>query len=422
MRARRSFWQFTASEARMHALLTAIALWAMALGVLTLGTTHRDPFGQLKWTDFVHFYTLGHVAEQGPVEHLYDGAALHRDQVALVPASAREFYFPVYPPQTALMFAPFSHLPYRAAGAAWALVTIVVFSFALWLAWRPVRGALGRVSLLAAAAAAFPPLQNLVLNGQTTAVPIVAFACGAWALAHGRKLLAGLALGLLFIKPQFGLVLAVVVLACREWSILAGLALSAAAQAAAVAALLGRTPLVEYAEVLPRLSSMRGALEPRAESMQSITAVTGLLPGVGAAIGWLIASAAVCWMVVRVWRSSAPVPVRAGALVLGSMLVNPHVNLYDAAVIAPALVSLSGWLEAQDERWAPLRHRWHLALYALYALLLFPAGRFAGLQLSPLVLLWMTYAVWRVACEPRAITAAASVPAARLLAADNGPR
>ena len=47
----------------MHALFTAIALWVVAVGVLTLGTTYRDSFGQLKWTDFVHFFTMGHVAQ-----------------------------------------------------------------------------------------------------------------------------------------------------------------------------------------------------------------------------------------------------------------------------------------------------------------------------------------------------------------------
>ena len=229
-----------------------------------------------------------------------------------------------------------------------------------------------------------------------------------WPFSTAGKWLAALPSGLLLLKPQFGLVLAIVVLGCREWSILIGLTLSAAVQATAVVSLLGRTALLDYLHVLPRLAGLRGALEPRTESMQSIAAVTGLLPGLASTIAWLIASAAVCWVVVRVWRCGAPVPVRAGALVMGSMLVNPHVNLYDAAVLGPSLLSLSGWLEAQDERWADLRHRWHLALYALYALLLFPTGKVIGLQLSPFVLLWMTHAVWRVTRESDARTASRS--------------
>jgi len=422
MRTRRSFWQFSAAEARTHALLTAIALWVMAVAVLTLGSTFHDPFGQLKWNDFVHFYALGDVARHGPVAHLYDDAALHRDQGALVPASAHDFFFAVYPPQVALVFAPFTHLPYLAAGAVWALVTITVFAAAVWLAWRPVRDTLGRASLVVAAAAAFPPFQNLVLNGQTTAVPLVAFAGGALALARGRKLLAGVALGLLFVKPQFGLVLAVVTLACREWSIMAGLALSACAQAAVVVGLLGRTAIVEYLQVLPRLGGLRTALEPKADAMQSLAAVTGLLPGPAAALTWVAASAVVCWIVVRVWRSAAPVHVRTAALTIGSMLVNPHVNLYDAAVIAPALVSLTGWVEAQDETWAGLRERWRLALYALYAFLLFPTAKITGLQLAPLVLLGMMYAVWRAATAGAPVNAEASIPPVCLRAADSGPR
>ena len=36
----------------MHALLLAVGLWAVAAGLLTLGTTYRDPFDQLKCSDF----------------------------------------------------------------------------------------------------------------------------------------------------------------------------------------------------------------------------------------------------------------------------------------------------------------------------------------------------------------------------------
>ena len=106
MRPRRSFWQFTASEARAHAVTAAVVLWAIAIFVLAFGSTYRDPFGHVKWTDFVHFYTLGHLVQHGPVDHLYDAAAQHLDQVTLVPPSEHDWYFPVYPPQIALVFGP----------------------------------------------------------------------------------------------------------------------------------------------------------------------------------------------------------------------------------------------------------------------------------------------------------------------------
>ena len=110
-----------------------------ALVILAGGTTYRDPFGHLKWTDFVHFYTLGHIARNGPVSDLYNPQTQYEHQVALVPASAPEHYLPVYPPQVALVFAPLGNLPYHLAAVLWALVNIVVYGGAVYLAWRPMR-------------------------------------------------------------------------------------------------------------------------------------------------------------------------------------------------------------------------------------------------------------------------------------------
>ena len=394
---RRAFWNLSASEARAHARIAAVVLWVTAMVIVIGGTTYRDPFDQLKWTDFVHFYTLGHIARNGPVSDLYNPQTQSEHQVALVPASAPEHYLPVYPPQVAIVFAPLGNLPYHLAAVLWALVSLVVYSGAVYLAWRPMRHVLAPYALVGIAAAAFPPFWNLILHGQTTAIPIVAFTAAAIALVHDRKLLAGLAFGLLFIKPQFGLTLAVVVLTCGEWWILAGLALSAGIQVLAVAGLLGPAALVDYANVLPRMAAVQNALEPSVAHLHSLAVLTRLLPGYVAPLVWLVASGAICWMTVRVWRSPLPVSVRMGTLVIGSTLVNPHLNVYDAAVIAAPLVSLSGWLETQGGRAFDLRRRWYPAIYALFVLLFFPTARFMVVQLSPLVLLVLMHTAWRMA-------------------------
>ena len=231
-------------------------------------------------------------------------------------------------------------------------------------------------------------------------MPIIAFSGGAIALSRGRKVLAGAALGLLFAKPQFGLMVAVVVLTRREWSMLAGLALSGLTQLVLVAGLLGPAVLAQYLEVVPQFPALRDALEPSIEQMHSLAAVTRLLPGPLALVAWLTAGAWVSWLTVRVWRSAASVFVRMSGLIIGSVLINPHVYLYDAAVLASPLVWLSGWFESTHRGPHALRHQWRLALYALYLFLLFPTARVIGLQLSPFVLLWTLYTVGRVGVGP----------------------
>jgi len=385
----RSLWAFREREVLAHAVLAATVLWVVALGTLTLGTRDRDPFGQLKWTDFVHFYAFGHLARHGPVADLYDADALHARQVQLVPKSDRELYLPVYPPQVALVFAPLADLPYRAAALLWAAVNLGVYAWAIWLAWRPWRSVAARGALVVAAAAAFPPFWSLVLHGQTTAVVVLAFALAAHALSTGRKVMAGVAFGLLLMKPQFGLVLAVVLLACREWSIVAGLAVSALAQGLLVAGVLGVGVLQDYLRVLTQIAGAQEALEPSTGLMQSWAAVTRLLPAPLSTAAWLAASAWTSWLVVRIWRTAESPAPRVGALAIGSVLVNPHVNLYDATALAAPLLSATLWLETRTEAPANLRTRWHLALYALYVTLLLPTARFVLLQVSPFVMCWL---------------------------------
>ena len=391
----RSFWRVSAAEARAHAAIAAVVLWAVAFLLLTSGTRYRDPFGQLKWTDFVHFYTLGHVAREGPVSDLYDPEALHRRQVSLVPASASERYPPVYPPQMAILFAPLSGLGYLTAAAVWAVVSAGVYGATIWIAWRPARAALPDWVLVTAAAAAFPPFWSLILNGQTTAVPILAFSGAAMALARGRKVLAGAALGVLLMKPQFGLMVALVVLVCREWSLLAGLAISAVAQAGLVVMAFGAAVLQQYTRVVLRFPSLFAAFESSPAQRHSLVVVTQLLPSPVSTVVWLATSAWATWLVIQVWRSTAIVNMRMAALIMGSVLLNLHLYLYDVSVLAVPLVWIAVWLETDAPVGSEVRARWYLATYVLFICLLAPPARIFWLPLSPFVVLWFLYSVAR---------------------------
>jgi hypothetical protein len=269
-----------------------------------------------------------------------------------------------------------------------------VYGGTIWLAWWPTRAAIDW-RLLAAAAAAFPPFWSLILNGQTTTVPILAFSAAAIALRHGRKVLAGAALGLLFMKPQFGLMVAIVVLACREWSLLVGLAVSGVAQAGLVITLFGWAVLPQYVRVVLQFPSIYRALEPSIEQTHSLAVVTQLLPPPASTVAWLLTSSWVAWLTIRVWRSATTVNVRMAALIMGSVLLNPHVYLYDVSVLAVALVWIAGWLETDARGRSTVRAQWYLATYVLFVCLLAPTARIFWLQLSPFVVLWFLYSVAR---------------------------
>src|ERR1051325_1824043 len=92
---RRQWWEPTAAEARTHATLCSLVLWAVAAVILFAGSGYRSISGPLKGADFVHFYTLGHVKAANAAALLYDSEALYRLQTMLVPESAPERYLEI---------------------------------------------------------------------------------------------------------------------------------------------------------------------------------------------------------------------------------------------------------------------------------------------------------------------------------------
>ncbi|MGH9255282.1 MAG: glycosyltransferase family 87 protein [Vicinamibacterales bacterium] len=378
--------RLTAAEARRHATLAAAIMWAIAAVIAFGGSGYRSVFGPLKGSDFVHFYTLGHLdARTAPIV-LYDPEALHRLQTQLVPESDAEHYLTVYPPHTALLFRPFAGLTYGTAALLWAAVVAAVYAGCIWLAWRPFRTVLHDRRLLLAAAAAFPPFWYLMLHGQTTIVPLLGFSLGWLALEHRRPFWAGFAFGLLLLKPQFALVLGALVLMCREWTMLAGAAVSIGVQVMAIVTWLGTSVLWNYATAVKQLPQLHDLLEPKPEQLHSISAVTNRLPADWELIVWALLSVLVIVKTIRVWRSNAPLSVRTGVLVLASVLVNPHLSVYDATVLAPAVVWFAGWLHG-DSGAPPATRSWFATmLYGLYVTLLAPTAALLPVQASVLLL------------------------------------
>src|SRR5438270_5904136 len=110
--------KLTERRIRIHALILAICLWSLYAFDLATPSL-RDRVGQIKGTDFVHFYVLGTLANQGRGSLLYDigaQAALIRERV---PQAAALQYVPLYGPQVSIFFAPLAKLAYKDALICW---------------------------------------------------------------------------------------------------------------------------------------------------------------------------------------------------------------------------------------------------------------------------------------------------------------
>ena len=94
----------------------------------------------------------------------------------------------------------------------------------------------------------------------------------------------------------------------------------------------------------------------------------------------------------RCWQSTLSLPLRYSALLLATVLVAPHLTVYDLVILAPAFLLLSNWIAIQpnDSTTPQLK----LLLYLAYALpLLGPLARWTHLQLTVPVMLAILYVI-----------------------------
>jgi len=335
----------TLSRPKAPAIVLAVVLWALVIGVGAIGASVRGVSASKVATDFVHFYTLGYLARSHQVSTLHDSAALRQAHIDLVPSSAPNVYPPVYPPQVALLFAPFSAMSYEHALLLWNALTAALYALIVWTAWKAVSDRLPNGVMVFTAAAAFPPLWSLLLMGQNTIIILAALWVGWCALERKRPLLAGMALGLLAMKPQFGIALAVVVLAGREWSMLAGALVSVGVQVSAVWLTLGWEAFEGFAGTVATTFGHYQVLESKPFMNHSLRSLTQLAPAWIANPLWIVLAVTVLWYTARVWRTSATTHVRLGVVIFASGLVNPHFQLYDVTILALPLLWLGAFMQ-----------------------------------------------------------------------------
>jgi hypothetical protein len=383
VRARQRLWPPSLAESTFHAWLLA------GLLIVLVGWTAATQWPLLVsgWgkRDFLYFYTIGRVALEGRADLMYDHRALHEFQVALIPRWP-DWFYSVYPPQTAILFASVAWLPYGWALIAWTLSTAAAYGLVAWLASPP-----GPRALLIAGLIDVIPFWTALLAGQSTLWPLLAFGLGGHAYIQGRKLMAGLAFGLLFVKPQLGLVLAVVLVACGEWTIIAGIALSAAAQFIAPMVVFGWDIWPAYARFLESLPSLKASLESWGNIQHGLAALTRPLPGWLQGPVWMTLSLPVIYAAWRTWRGDSPAPIKMAVLVVSSVIVCPHVLLYDCTLLVlPVLWAAHA--SSREQLAGPV--------YLLVLTFAIPFAFLFGLQLSLAAVLWFLYVLTRPTRAP----------------------
>jgi arabinofuranan 3-O-arabinosyltransferase len=318
-------------------LLQVLGL-SLALGYLVVlfGTYLQGHFltnvqGRPIANDFVDVYAAGRLALDGVAASAYDWTIHKAAEVSALGHDFPEYYGWHYPPPFLFVAALLALLPYLAAMLVWLLATLCAYAATL----RAILDGRAGVFL----ALGFPAaIWNITAgqNGFLTATLIG----GTLVTMQRRPALAGIFLGLLTYKPQFGLLFPLVLIADRRWLTIAVAAAVAICMIAASWLVFGSTSWLAFFHWLP-ITGHRILGEGRADfdRLQSLYGLVRAAYG-GETLAWsvqaagsLVAAAGIVWL----WRSRAPFELKAAALAAGTLVVTPYVYMYDLVVLAVAV-------------------------------------------------------------------------------------
>ena len=384
----------TAHRLRAHGFILALCLWSVyGWNMATPGLLDRG--GNLKGTDFLHFYTLGSLALAHGGADLYNSQAQSAIAAARAPSAAGIQYLPLYPPQVSLLFAPFAELPYSEALILWLALSSLLYGLCCYAVWRACPNLHNQKLTASILAIAFPAFWHLIAWGQTSALALACFTLAFFALRIHREFLAGLALGCLIFKPQLAVAVALVFLVTLNWKVISGALLSAVAQLSAAWFYYGAGPLRDWTHTLLNVPRHLALLEPRLYQTHSLrTFWTMLVPWFSVSLAlYLISAILVFISTVASWRSRLPLSVRFSALLFATVLLAPHLTVYDLVILAPAFLLLSDWIVAQPDL-AATRYLKFLLYLAFVLPLLGPLARWTHFQLSVLVMAGILYEIW----------------------------
>jgi alpha-1,2-mannosyltransferase len=386
----------TARRLRAHGLILALCLWSVYIwNMATPGLFDRA--GNFKGTDFLHFYTLGSLALAHRGADLYNMQAQSELSAQRIPAAAGIRYLPLYPPQLSIFFSPFARVSYPWALILWLSISTLIYSLCCYTIWRACPNLRSHKLTVLILALALPAFWHLIAWGQTSALALTCFTLAFFALRAQRQFLAGLALGCLAFKPQLALAAALIFLIALRWKIIAGALLSAAVQFTAAWIYYGAAPLRQWIRMLLDAPRLLPLLEPRLYQTQSLrTFWTMLIPWPQASLALYVISAIFVLAAASViWRSRTPLPVSYSALLLATVLLAPHLTVYDLVILVPAFLLLSDWIVTHPAH--PATPQFKLLLYLAFVLpLLGPLARWTHLQLSVPVMAALLFGIWNL--------------------------
>lgn len=306
-------------------------------------------------TDYALYLAQSSVIDTGHPERLYDLAATDKPYRALLETYNLDPVYrtwvadtvvgPVpYPPLFAWMMRPFTWITPPVSFALWIVLNLCVTGV---LSWRLTQhcGDWDRPTVVLCFLASYPVVLTLYV-GQIQLLLAWCVAECYLAFRNGKEFRAGIWLGCLLIKPQYGIFLGLLLLWKQRWAAVGGAAVAGGVWFGGSWLVAGSQALVAYPSASGGMAQFRGDDPTLMINWRSI--ILEVYPTIYGPSGTKLAMAlvgltacALAW----VWRGSwnprsADFPVKILVTLLGTLIASFHSHPYGAVIIALPLVAV----------------------------------------------------------------------------------
>ncbi len=294
----------------------------------------RDARGLVLPNDYIDVFAAGRMAGAGRAAEVYDWTAHKAAEVAVAGHAFPDYYGWHYPPTLLFVAVALAKLPYVVSFAVWLALTLPLYALAVMrIVDRPVAFLW---------ACAFPAVLWTCFAGQNGFMT-AALIGGALVLLERRPLAAGVLIGLLTVKPQFGLLLPVVLVAGGYWRTTAAALVTALVIAAASWLAFGVETWLAFFHSIPHTTE--AILSEGRAGWGKLQSAYGLVRWLGASdhtawatqmTGTLLLAG---WLAVM-WRGPRAFALKAAALSTAMLLATPYAYIYDYPLLAIAIAFL----------------------------------------------------------------------------------
>jgi len=331
---------------RLHAysfILLTVSLAAAVIWVaLADGLIDRN--GKPLGSDFSNVWAAGTLVLDGDTAAPYDPVRQHTAEKKAFGGREVPFFGWHYPPLFLVVAAGLALLPYGWALLAWIALTLPAYLVVM-------KAILPRPETVLVALA-FPAVYVNLGHGQN-AFLTAALLGGSLLLLDNRPIVAGVLIGLLAYKPQFGVLIPLVLIATARWRAVAAATVTVLAASVATLVLFGpevwrafadsttftRVVVLEAGDTgWAKIQSLFSAVRMWGGSVETAYAAqAGLALVVAATLVWL-------------WRAPAARELKAAALACACLLTTPYVLDYDLVVLAVAIAYFTSYALAHGFR------------------------------------------------------------------------